>query len=81
MRVLGEGVAIKACIEDVSCASPRAGRHSHARNALVPRVCGVSAPVCLWPCVSVLYALTPKLGGAIYSPSSSTALHITDKIY
>ena len=28
-----------------SRASPRAGRHSHARNALVPRVCGVSAPV------------------------------------
>ena len=49
MRVLGEGVAIEACIEDLSAIArqpTRAGRHSpHARNALVPRVCGVSAPV------------------------------------
>ena len=49
MRVLGEGVAIEACIEDLSAIvrqPTRAGRHSpHARNALVPRVCGVSAPV------------------------------------
>jgi len=45
MRVLGEGVAIEACIEDVSCASPRAGRHSHARNALVPRdMCAACLP-------------------------------------
>ena len=47
MRVLGEGVAIEACIEDVSCASPRAGRHSMLETPwslviCVRRVCPVS---------------------------------------
>ena len=53
MRVLGEGVAIEACIEDVSCASPRAGRHSHARNALLGPSCvrRVCPRVCAFPFV------------------------------
>ena len=53
MRVLGEGVAIEACIEDVSCASPRAGRHSMLETpwSLVICVRRVCPRVCAFPFV------------------------------
>ena len=58
MRVLGEGVAIEACIEDVSCASPRAGRHSMLETpwSLVICVRRVCPRVCAFPCHVTLTA-------------------------
>ena len=77
MRVLGEGVAIEACIEDVSCASPRAGRHSMLETpwSLVICVRRVCPRVCAFPCHVTLTAHRSHLPDTFITLPKYTSSH------